>query len=305
MFTVVADLIGQTMATTLDEAALPATELRARMESMVGTLPLLDGTTVETVDIDGVPAEWVRPAVVAADACILYLHGGGYVIGSCNTHRPLASHLAARSGLPLLVVDYRLGPEHRYPAAVGDALAAYAWLRAHGFGPGGIVVAGDSAGGGLTLATLLAVRDRGLPRPALGVAISPWTDLTLSGDSMASMADRDPMVKRDGLQRMADWYLGDADPRDPLVSPLFGDPTGLPPLLIHVGEVETLRDDAVRFAERATAAGVDVTLEVWPEMIHVWHAFGAAVPESEAAVTRVAEFVAARLGLSAPAVMEA
>jgi acetyl esterase/lipase len=305
MFTVVADLIGQTMATTLDEAALPATELRARMESMVGTLPLLDGTTVETVDIDGVLAEWVRPAVVAADACILYLHGGGYVIGSCNTHRPLASHLAARSGLPLLVVDYRLGPEHRYPAAVGDALAAYAWLRAHGFGRGGIVVAGDSAGGGLTLATLLALRDRGLPLPALGVAISPWTDLTLSGDSMVSMADRDPMVKREGLQRMADWYLGDADPRDPLVSPLFGDPTGLPPLLIHVGEVETLRDDAVRFAERATAAGVDVTLEVWPEMIHVWHAFGAAVPESEAAVTRVAEFVAARLGLSAPAVMEA
>jgi acetyl esterase/lipase len=301
MFTMVVDLIGQSTG-MLDEASLSAPELRSGMESMVGALPLLDGTTVEVVDVDGVPSEWVRPAVVAApDACILYLHGGGYVIGSCNTHRPLASHLAARTGLPVLLVDYRLGPEHVFPAAVDDALAAYAWLLARGFDPGRIVVAGDSAGGGLTLATLLALRDRGMPLPALGVPISPWTDLTLSGESMRSMADRDPMVKRDGLQRMADWYVGDGDPRAPLVSPLFGDLEGLPPLLIHVGEVETLRDDSVRFAERATAAGVDVTLEVWPEMIHVWHVFGAAVPESEAAVTRVAEFITQRLGASASA----
>jgi monoterpene epsilon-lactone hydrolase len=302
MFDMVVDLIAQSTATTLDEATLPAAELRARMESMVGALPLLDGTTVETVDADGVPSEWIRPAVAAAsDACILYLHGGGYVIGSCNTHRPLASHLAARSGLPVLLVDYRLGPEHVFPAAVDDALTAYAWLLAAGFEPGRVVVAGDSAGGGLTLVTLLALRDRGLPQPALGVGLSPWTDLTLSGDSMSSMADLDPMVKRDGLQRMADWYLGAGDPRAPLASPLFADPTGMPPLLIHVGEVETLRDDAVRFAELAEAAGVDVTLEVWPEMIHVWHAFGAAVPESDAAVTRVAEFINQRLGAPASA----
>lgn len=300
MFTMVVDLIGQTTASTLDEARLPAAELRARMESMVGALPLLDGTTVETVDVGGVPSEWIRPAHTAvSDACILYLHGGGYVIGSCNTHRPLASHLAARSGLPVLLVDYRLGPEHVFPAAVDDALTAYAWLLAAGFEPDRVVIAGDSAGGGLTLATLLALRDRGLPQPALGVGISPWTDLTLSGASMTSMAELDPMVKRDGLQRMADWYLGDGDPRTPLASPLFGDPTGLPPLLIHVGDVETLRDDAIRFADLAEVAGVDVTLEVWPEMIHVWHAFGAAVPESDAAVTRVAEFITQRLGAPA------
>jgi acetyl esterase/lipase len=161
-------------------------------------------------------------------------------------------------------------------------------------------VAGDSAGGGLTLATLLALRDRGRPLPALGVPISPWTDLTLSGESMTSMDDRDPMVRRLGLQRMADWYAAGCDPTEPLVSPVFADPTGLPPLLIHVGDVETLRDDAVRFAERAAAAGVDVTLEVWPEMIHVWHVFGPDVPESEAGVTRIAEFIADRLGLATP-----
>jgi monoterpene epsilon-lactone hydrolase len=301
MFSAVSALIGQSTA-MLDEARLSAAELRAGMESMVGALALIEGTAVETVDVDGVPSEWVRPAVVVApDACVLYLHGGGYVIGSCNTHRALASHLAARAGMPVLVIDYRLGPEHPYPAAVDDALTAYGWLLARGFEPDRIVVAGDSAGGGLTLATLLAMRDRGLPLPALGVPVSPWTDLTLSGDSMTSMADRDPMVKRSGLQRMADWYVGSADATDPLVSPLFGDPAGLPTLLIHVGEVEILRDDAVRFAARAAQAGVDVTLEVWPEMIHVWHVFGPGVPESEAGVARIAEFIAERLGLSSPA----
>jgi epsilon-lactone hydrolase len=300
-FSTVVELIRQNFA-YIGDVELSAQELREGMESVVGALPLLEGTTVEPVSVDGVPSEWVRPdVVVAPDACVLYLHGGGYVIGSCNTHRPATSHLARRTGLPVLLVDYRLAPEHPYPAAVDDALTAYEWLLARGFAPGRIVVVGDSAGGGLTLATLLALRDRGRPQPALGVAISPWTDLTLSGESMSSMAGRDPMVHRAGLQRMADWYAAGCDPTEPLVSPLFADPTGLHPLLIHVGEVETLRDDAVRFAERATKAGVDVTLEVWPEMIHVWHVLGPDVPESEAGVARIAEFIADRLGLPTPA----
>lgn len=299
-FSTVVELIRQNFA-YLGDVELSARELRAGMESMVGAMPVLDGTTVEPLSVEGVPSEWVRPGVVVApDACVLYLHGGGYVIGSCNTHRPLASHLACRTGLPVLVVDYRLAPEHPYPSAVDDALTAYEWLLARGFEPGRIVVAGDSAGGGLTLATLLALRDRGRQQPALGVPISPWTDLTLSGESMTSMADRDPMVNRAGLQRMADWYAAGCDPTEPLVSPVFADPTGLPPLLIHVGEAETLRDDAVRFAERAAKAGVDVTLEVWPEMIHVWHVLGTDVPESEAGVARIAEFIADRLGLPTP-----
>jgi monoterpene epsilon-lactone hydrolase len=300
-FSTVLELIRPNFA-SLGDVDVSALELRAGIESSVGAMPLPDGTTIEPLSVGGVPSEWVRPGVVVApDACVLYLHGGGYVIGSCNTHRPLASHLACRTGLPVLLVDYRLAPEHPYPAAVDDALTAYEWLLARGFEPGRIVVAGDSAGGGLTLATLLALRDRGRPQPALGVAISPWTDLTLSGESMTSMADRDPMVTRGGLQRMADWYAAGCDPTESLVSPLFADPTGLPPLLIHVGEVETLRDDAVRFADRAAKAGVDVTLEVWPEMIHVWHVLGPDVPESEAGVARIAEFVADRVGLSAPA----
>jgi acetyl esterase/lipase len=300
MFTMIAEVIGQSTS-SLHDATLSPVEMRVGIESMLGSSALIDGTAVETVDVAGVPSEWVRPAVVVApDACVLYLHGGGYVIGSCNTHRPLASHLGARAGLPVLVIDYRLAPEHPYPAAVDDALTAYDWLLARGFDPARVVVAGDSAGGGLTLATLLALRARGRPMPALGVAISPWVDLTLSGDSMDSMGDRDPLITRPGLQRMADWYVGSADAADPIVSPLFGDPGGLPPLLIHAGEVEALRDDAVRFAARAAAAGVDVTLEVWPEMIHVWHVLGPGVPEAEAAVTRIAEFIAARLGLPVP-----
>ena len=299
-FTMLIDLVRANFA-PLGDADQSAQSLREGIESAAGAMPLLDGTTVESLSVAGVPCEWVRPAeVVVTDACVLYLHGGGYVIGSCNTHRPLASHLASRTRLPVLLVDYRLAPEHPYPAALDDALTTYEWLLTHGFDSDRIVIAGDSAGGGLTLATLLALRDRGRPLPALGVPMSPWTDLTLSGESMTSIGDRDPMVTRPGLQRMADWYAAERDPAAPLVSPLFADASGLPPLLIQVGEVEVLRDDAVGFAARATAAGVDVTLEVWPEMIHVWQVFGPDVPESEAAVARIAEFVGARLGLSAP-----
>jgi acetyl esterase/lipase len=286
-----------------EESTLTAVELRQSMETMVGAVPVIDGTVFETVMAGGVPSEWVRPATtVASDACVVYLHGGGYVLGSVNTHRGLASHLAARTGLPVLVVDYRLGPEHPFPAALDDALAAYEWVLTQGFAPDRLVIAGDSAGGGLTLATLHALRDRGRPLPAAAVPISPWTDLTLSGESMDALDAHDPMVRRPGLQRMADWYLGDHDPNDPLASPVFGDAKGLPPLLIHVGEVETLLDDSKRYAAAAEAAGVDVTLEVWPEMTHVWHAFGPMIPESDAAVTRVAEFVAQHLNLPAPTV---
>ena len=299
-FTMLVELIRTNFA-PLSDADLSANELRAGMESLAGVVLPVAGSIIEPLSVDGVPCEWVRPAaVVAADACVLYLHGGGYVIGSCNTHRAMASHLAARTGLAVLVVDYRLAPDHPYPAAVDDAITAYEWLLAEGFAADRIVVAGDSAGGGLTLATLLALRDRRRPLPALGIPISPWTDLTLSGESMTTMAEHDPMVTRRGLQRMADWYAGVAEPNAPLVSPLFADLAGLPPLLVHVGDVEILRDDAVGFADLAREAGVDVTIEVWPEMIHVWHVFGPDVPESEAGIARIAEFIAERLGLPAP-----
>jgi monoterpene epsilon-lactone hydrolase len=277
-------------------------ELRRRdweAEARLDVLP--KGSRFSPADAGGVKSEWMDMPLIDKGRVFLLLHGGGYNAGSPRTHRKMAAFLSRAAHARVLTPDYRLAPEHVFPAAVKDALKAYGWLLENGHTEQQIVVGGDSAGGGLTLALLFALRDRGRPLPALGVPISPWTDLTLSGDSMDSMADRDPMVKRPGLQRMADWYVGGADPKDPLVSPLFGDPTGLPPLLIHVGEVETLRDDAVRFAQRATEAGVEVTLEVWPEMIHVWHVFGPDVPESEAAVARIAEFIAARLDLPAPA----
>jgi len=250
-----------------------------------------EGVTVEVIDAGGVPAEWVRALDARDDAALLYLHGGGYCIGSPNTHRGLAAALARTTRLPVLLIDYRLAPEHPHPAAVEDATRAYEFLLGAGIPPDRIGFAGDSAGGGLTFATLCSVRDRGLPRPAAAVAISPWTDLECNSETVASRADVDPMCTEVGLKRMADWFLAGQDARDPLASPLHADLAGLPPILVHVGDHEVLLDDSRRIAARAAEAGVDVTLEVWPEMVHVWHVFVGLVPESDAAVSRVGEFL--------------
>ena len=276
---------------------MPFADLRAHMEMLVaqatGMLP--EGTRCERVTAGGVPAEWIVPAGVSERGAILYLHGGGYCIGSINTHRVLVAHLAIACGVRALAVDYRLAPEHPFPAAVDDATAAYRWLLARDVAPERIVVAGDSAGGGLTVATLVALRDARLPRPAAGVCLSPWVDLEGIGESMTRCAALDPMVQRDGLLRMARAYLGAADPRSPLAAPLYADLRGLPPLLIQVGTAETLLDDSVRLADRARAAGVDVTLEPWDDMIHVWQAFVGLLPEAGQAITRIGEFVRSRL----------
>jgi monoterpene epsilon-lactone hydrolase len=195
----------------------------------------------------------------------------------------------------VLSVDYRLAPEHPHPAAVEDATAAYRFLLDTGISPGNLAIGGDSAGGGLTVACLIALRDAGLPLPAAGVCISPWVDLTQSGESMDSKADEDPMVSREALQVMANAYLGGGDPKEATASPLFADLAGLPPLLIQVGTAETLLDDATRLAERAKSQGVDVTLEAWEEMIHVWHAFAVLLPEGRQAIERIGEFLSERL----------
>jgi acetyl esterase/lipase len=268
---------------------------RQRMEDMTAAAPLPDGTRVTPVDAGGVPSEWVEVPGGSRTPAILYLHGGGYTVGSIRTHRALVSRLAAATGGGGLTVDYRLGPEHPFPAAVDDAVAAYRWLLGTGVAPSDIVVAGDSAGGGLTVALLVALRDAGVPLPAAGVCISPWTDLGCTGESMTTRAAADPMVQRDSLLPMAAAYLAGQDPRLPLASPLHADLRGLPPLLVHVGTAETLLDDSTRLAERARAAGVPVDLEVWDDMIHVWHAFAPLLPESDAAIARVGEWVRARL----------
>jgi acetyl esterase/lipase len=269
-------------------------EQRAALENLTRMAPPVADVACTPVDADGVPAEWVAASAARADHAVLYLHGGGYCVGSINTHRQLAGDLSRAAGARVLLIDYRLGPEHAFPAAVDDATRAYRFLLGAGVRPRQSAIAGDSAGGGLTVAALLALRDADAPLPAAGVCLSPWLDLTQSGASMHGKAAVDPMVQRDRLQRMADAYLAGADPRTPLASPLFADLTGLPPLLIHVGTAETLLDDSTRFAERAGAAGVTVTLDVWDDMIHVWHAFASVLPEGREAIEHVGAFLRQR-----------
>ena len=281
-------------------AKLPPTETIAERRAMydraerVFILP--SDTSVEPVTAGGRPAEWIRPAGARGDAALLYLHGGGYVIGSPRSHRHLAEALARAAGIACLLPDYRLAPEHPFPAAVDDALAAYRWLvEEKQIAPGRIAVGGDSAGGGLTVAALVAVREAQLPGPGAGICISPWTDLTCSAPSYQTKAASDPLVNLANVTVMAREYLGAADPRTPLASPLFADLGGLPPLLIHVGSEEVLLDDASRLAERARAAGVPVTIEVWEQMIHVWHWFLPWLDEAQTAVEKIGGFARAQL----------
>jgi phosphinothricin tripeptide acetyl hydrolase len=250
---------------------------------------------IEVVTAAERPAEWLRPPGARTDAVVLYLHGGGYVIGSPRSHRHLAAAIARAAGTPAFLVDYRLAPEHPFPAALDDALAAYEWLLARGIAPGQVVVAGDSAGGGLTVATLLALRDRGLPRPGGGVCISPWVDLACSGATYVTRKDADPIVTRESVAMMAQAYAGTGDFKAPLLSPLYADLRGLPPLLVQVGSDEVLLDDALGLGERARAAGVDVAVEEWPAMIHVWHWFLPMLDEAQRAVDGIGRFVRARL----------
>lgn len=250
----------------------------------------------EPVDVGGVPGTWFSPVDADPDRVILYYHGGGYVTGSVDGYRVFLGQLAQVCGIRVLGIDYRLAPEHPYPAAVEDAATAYRWLLANGFAPEHVAIAGDSAGGGLTLATLLMLRDAGDPLPAVAVVISPWTDLAGTGSTLTTLADADPILKWEGgLEVMAAQYAGEHDPHEPLISPLYADIHNLPPLLILVGTEEILLSDSTRLAWRARRAGVDVTLEVWEGMVHVWPLFGSALPESMQAFDRMAAFIGVHL----------
>lgn len=281
-------------------AAHPAPDaldaLRAQYDKAERFFKLPSGVVVEPVRVGALPAEWLRPAGARADATVLYLHGGGYAIGSAKSHRHVAAAIAKAAGTPAFLVDYRRAPEHPFPAAVEDAVASYRWLLGTGHPSRRIVVAGDSAGGGLTVATLVALRDAGTALPAAGVCISPWVDLTCGGASYQTKAASDPLVTREGVARMAAWYLAGADPKTPLASPLYADLRGLPPLLVHVGSEEVLLDDARQLATQAGAAGVEATLAVWPEMVHVWHWFLGMLDEAQAAVDEIGAFVGAKVG---------
>jgi epsilon-lactone hydrolase len=269
----------------------PLAELRTRYDGISAMFSLPDGITMEKIDAGGVPAERLRGRNTMPGRTILYLHGGGYAIGSPVSHRHVAAAIVEAAEATLVVPDYRLAPEHRYPAAIHDALAAYTWLLEHGQDPAQLIVAGDSAGGGLALATMISARNQGLPLPAAAVLISPWVDLAGTGDTLETLQARDPIVQKAGLMDMARYYLGDRDPRTPLASPLYADLTGLPPLLIQVGSEEVLLDDSLRIQHRAREHGVTTTLEVWDEMIHVWHFFHPQLQEGREAIQKVGQYI--------------
>jgi len=240
--------------------------------------------------IDGIPAEFVSWEHDQKDRIILLLHGGGCAIGSRNVYRDMAWRLAKAADARVLVTDYRLAPEHKYPAAHDDAFKAYQWLLDQGFDPRKIAVQGDSAGGSLALSLLQRLKKRSMPMPACCVLLSPWIDWALTGESYRTRKLRDPLLSRGLLKMYSTVYLGTDDPMDPGCSPLFGDVSALPPVLIHVGDDEVLLDDSRRFAEKAPGAGTDVTIEVWPKLFHVWHLWALVLPQARKAIDGIGEF---------------
>lgn len=243
--------------------------------------------------------EWSEAPGVDCESVLLFLHGGGYVSGSLESHRHLVAEAGRQAGLRTFAPEYRLAPEHPFPAALDDAVEAYRFLLAEGFSPERIVVAGDSAGGGLAISALLAIRDAGLVQPACAWCISPWVDLALTGESMDGKAASDPIIARANLEELAALYLNGANTDTSLASPIHGDLAGLPPLLIQVGSAETLLDDSVRLARRAGAADVRVQLEVWPGMIHVWHLFHPDLTVGQEALAQAGWFIQSILNADA------
>ena len=266
-------------------------ERRKRLDALGGQYPLPSDVRVEAADANGVAAEWTSTEKADPGKVILFLHGGGYVSGSLQSHRHMVAQAGREARARTFALEYRLAPEHPFPAAVEDAAAGYRFLLSRGFSAEHIAVGGDSAGGGLTVALLVSLRDAGLPLPACAWCVSPWVDLEGAGASMTAKAAIDPMVQQAYLTELATAYLGGADPRTSLAAPLYADLRGLPPMLIQVGSAETLLDDAVRLAGAAGATDVRVRLEIWPDMIHVWHLFHQQVAAGRRALAEAGAFI--------------
>lgn len=266
-------------------------EIRSTMEKATKMAFLPAKTRVDKVSFNTVAAEWITSANAHGDTVILYLHGGGYNTGSPNTHREFAAHLSKDSRTKVLLPDYRLAPENPFPAALEDAVTSYRYLLENGYSGNKIAIAGESAGGGLTLATCLSLRDQNLPLPVSLTCLSPWTDLEMTGDSFELLEKIDPMLNALSLHMMASNYVCDHNPRAPLISPLHADFNGFPPLLIHVGSDEMLLDDSKRVATKARQNGVDVTLKVYDQMWHFFHVFYRLMPEAKAATKEIAAFI--------------
>jgi epsilon-lactone hydrolase len=265
---------------------------RARIDDAMGQLPLAEGTAAVAVSAKGVEAFLQQGETESDDPLVVYFHGGGYGVASALAYRAYCSHLVKRAGVRVLNVDYRLAPEHPFPAAIEDAVSAYEWVLSQGTPASRVVLAGDSAGAGLTAGALVVMRDRGVPLPAGGVCLSPWVDLTNSAATYRTRADTDTGFSLASAKEAAALYLQRHDPRDALASPVFADLSGLPPLLILVGGAEVLLDDARRLADAAAASGVSAELFVYPDMPHVWMLHYPAYPEAATAFDQIAAFVA-------------
>jgi epsilon-lactone hydrolase len=288
------DVVGKAMAIGTVEG------FRVTVEELGARFPAAPDIQTEKVGAAGVPAEWITPPGAASDRVLLYLHGGGYMCGSIRTHRDMIARIARAAGIRALAIEYRLAPENPFPAAVQDAVAVYRWLLSRGIDSKNVVIGGDSAGGGLTVSTLVALRYTGESLPAAGVCISPWADMTNTAESLTTKATLDPCVQRDALEAFASAYLGARDRQTPLASPIYADLRALPPLLIQVGSSETILDDSIRLAERAKDAGVEATLEVWDDMIHVWHLFASILPEGQRAIDKIGDFIRTHIGTRSP-----
>jgi len=270
-------------------------ERRERMDEICAIDPPPPDIVFTPIMIGAIPAEWSLAPGSDASRVLLYFHGGGYCAGSIKSHRAMVAGVGKLAGIRTLAIEYRLAPEHPYPAALEDALAAWRFLREEGYAPHAIAIGGDSAGGNLTLATLIKLRDMGEKLPAAAWLVSPWLDLRMTGATLDTKADIDPLISRDYLTGLATAFLGGRDPGDPDVSPLYADLTGLPPVLIQVGSSETLLDDAVRVAGALGAAEVRSTLEIWPLMIHAWMLWSARLADGKAASEGAGEWLRAAL----------
>ena len=273
------------------ERQVSLNQWRAALEGLGNRRPLPKGIAYEAASADGVRTEWVFNESHSGRRTLLYLHGGGYIVNSAKSHRSHAANLAIAADVRVLNVDYRLAPEHPFPAAVEDAVQAYRWLLKQGHSAKEIAIAGDSAGGGLTIATMLALKEAGDELPAGGVCLSPWFDLALTGNSFRDRVKDDKILKQIDLENMAAHYLQGADAKTPTASPLYGDLTGLPPLLIQVGTSELLLDDSRSFTAQARKAGVQVRLDIWEDMFHVWHMAAGIAPEAARAIAEIGDFL--------------
>jgi len=274
-----------------DLDSLVVATVRKRLDFLMGMAPVAWGVRVKKDSVGGLYAEWLTPADAPQEKLLLYWHGGAYVMGSCKSHRPFVSHIARQAGVRALLPEYRLAPEHPFPAAVEDAVNVYRALLQQGYEPGNIVVGGDSAGGGLAAAMLLSLRDAGEPMPGAVILLSPWLDLSGQGESMITRAEQDPWFHAEHLAKITRHYCDAAELTNALVSPVFADATGLPQILIQVGNDELLLSDSERFAENIRAGGGQVEIDVWPHMWHVWQMFIGLMPESRRAVEKLGTYI--------------